>query len=333
MLNLTEEVQVKTPRARRTKKDSVEVAPVPVKKETEKTFGVIAVDNGGHNTKVISEDMDQPISFKSDKKRGVEYNLEEMPLPTRMETHSFVVKWNDKVYLTNRRMNLMPKFDGMTGNVASKANDYFILSALIGVALYGYDINFLVTSIPYEHKAKKEENDKIKERLLGEHHLIIDGESYEFEIVYVQLAIEAQAGQFYLQEEGITTLLEIGSRTVGFATSEFVRNEDGLISIDQPILEKTGTLSRKGVEISDIQSKEEYELYVYDIFKSLSKKIDEDDKIVAFGGGVLIDAVKETLEEVYSNIKFADNPLFVQVLGMLEIGKLRCDLEFGEDNE
>lgn len=337
---MTEEVKAVRPRRTTKKKEAfledVQVqAPVAtIEVEEEKTVGIIAVDNGGDNTKVFSEDMDSPISFKSLKKRGVQRDLEESPTYDAKDTHSFIIDWNGKVYLTNHRTRLASG-GGMTGNVASKANDYFILSALIGVALYGYDVNYVVVSIPYDHRHKTKENQKIKERLIGHHTLIIDKEVYEFEIAHVWLAIEAQTANFHLQEEGITTLLEIGSRTVGYATNEYVVNEDGIVIRDQPILEKTGTLARKGVKISEIaeDDDEAYEVYVEDIFSELSGKIDENDKIVAFGGGILIEQIKESLADFYTNITFAKDPLFVQVRGMLEMAKIAYEAEFGENAE
>lgn len=336
MLNLTEVKEVKTEaktRARAKKDAPIQTEEVKVV-ATEKSVGLIAVDNGGDNTKVLSEDMSSPISFGSRKERGKKRDKDEDPIVDPMKTHSFIIEWNDKVYLTNNRTRLA-KYNSMTGNVSAKDNEYFILSTLIAVALYGYDVNYLITSIPYEHKALKDKNDRIKELLTGQHSLWIDGETYEFEIAHVWLSIEAQAGHVYLQEEGVTTMLEIGSRTVGFATNELIFNEDGTISLDQPILEKTGTLSRKGIQITEIddEDEEEYELYVHDVFKHLSNKITENDKIIAFGGGVLIEPIREALSKVYNNIQFAEDPLYVQVRGMLEIGRMAYTEEFGEDNE
>lgn len=307
----------------------VEEAPMEEAIDYDKTFGIIAVDNGGDNVKVINEDMDEPISFKAYKKIGMPRNIQETALKDNMETHSFVIQWNDKVYLTNHRTSLVWD-ENMTGYVNSKATDYFILSALLAVALYGYDTNYLVTSVPSDHK----HDDKVKQRLLGHHKLIIDDEVYEFEISNVVLALEAQAGHVYIQEEGITTMLEIGSRTVNYATNELIFNEDGSIARDQPIWQKTGTIAKKGVELTKFTNVD-YEVYVNSVFTDLAKRgVTEDDRVIAFGGGVLIDEIKETLTELFEgNISFHENPLYVQVLGMLEIGRLTYNAEYGDDSE
>ena len=329
--NLTETIEETKPqkprgRAQKSVPQVVQEVELP-----EQTIGTIAVDNGGQNIKVFAEHMEFPIHFKSDKTIGDIRDIDEPPLN---KDHSFVIQWKDNVYLTNHRKRLGKYPNSMTGNVSSKANDYFILSTIIAVALYGYDVNYLVTSIPYENRFKKGEVEKITDILVGNHSIVIDKELYEFEIADVYLATEAQAGHFHLQKEGVVTLLEIGSRTVGYATNEFVLDDNGEIKIDQPIHEKTGTLARKGVQISDIKNDNEYKLYVYDIFANLSQKIDEDDEIVAFGGGILIEPIKEALSEVYHNITFAENPLYVQVLGMLEMGKIAFDYLYnGEDIE
>ena len=130
------------------------------------------------------------------------------------------------------------------------------------------------------------------------------------------MVAEAQSGHKYLQEEGVSTLLEIGSRTVGFATNKLVLNENGEKTTDFPIREKSGTLTRKGLQINNV-TEEEYADYAEDIYAEISDVIDEDDKIIAFGGGILIDGVKDNLSNHFKNIAFAEDPLYVQVRGML----------------
>lgn len=280
----------------------------------EKTRGIIAVDNGGDNVKVLSDSMDEPLFFKSAKSKGSIKDLSDPILAPELDSH--VVEWNGNVYLTNYR-TAQSRFS-MTGFKESKTDDFFILSVLIAVAKHGYDINLLCTCVPY-YTYKKNEVDKLRSILVKNHKISIDKVDYEFVIEDILVAVEAQSGHFYLQREGEVTLLEIGSRTVGYATNKLIKIPNGN-DINIPIREKTGTISRKGVQIGNL-AEEEIVDYANSVYAELSSIIDEKDKIVAFGGGVMIPKVKETLGKVFETIEFVDDPLFVQVKGMFEMAK------------
>lgn len=314
---ITEEILVEE-----TFEDVVEDIKVPtqeVVKPKVKTKGIIAVDNGGDNTKVFTQDMQSPTFFKSKKGFGSEDDFLDPVYDDNgiEEKRSYIVRWENQVYLTNRRM-IQGRFKD-TGNTTSKATDYFILSTLIAIAKFGYDINYVVTSVPYEYR-RTSEVEAIKERLIGEHLINVDGIDYTFTINGVLVTPEAQAGHAYLEIEGMATLLEIGSRTVGFATNYIELDDEGYVITDQPIREKSGTIDRAGVEISNLKESE-YIPFCSNIYAHMSSVISEQDKIVAFGGGVLIDGIKKGLERKFKNIAFAKDPLYVQVKGMLIAGE------------
>lgn len=290
--------------------------------EDGRTIGIISVDNGGDNTKVFSESMNHPTFFTNQIAKGKEKDLEDTLVPPEFNSH--VVKWNDKIYLTNLRTS-QSKFSNMTSYKDSKTDDFFIISTLIAVAKYGYDINYLCTCVPFKN-FKRSETDAIENLLIGEHTIEIDKVEYNFEIADVLVSIEAQAGHKYLRqfdyykEKGEVTLLEIGSRTVGFATFDINLDEDGEIDLHSTrfIREKSGTLVRKGIKISNV-TKEEYLDYASSVYSDVSDLVDEKSKVVAFGGGVIIDDIKEGLQKEFKNIIFVDEPLYVQVRGMLEL--------------
>lgn len=284
-------------------------------KEVIKTRGIIAVDNGGDNVKVLAEGMESPVIFKSAKSKGSRKDLSDPILSP--EFHSHVVEWNGNFYLTNYR-TAQSKF-AMTGFKESKTDDFFILSILIAVAQYGFEENLLCTCVPY-YTYKKSEVEKLREILVKDHTISIDKIEYNFTINDILVAVEAQSGHFYLQREGEVTLLEIGSRTVGYATNKLIKSKDGGNDINIPIREKTGTISRKGIQIGNL-AEEDIVDYANSVYADLSSIIDEKDKIVAFGGGVMIPKVKETLNEVFESIEFAEDPLFVQVRGMLAMAE------------
>lgn len=299
-----------------------EVAPATT--EDGRTIGIISVDNGGDNTKVLSETMTHPIHFKNQIAKGKPKDIDEKIIP-EAHYHSHVVEWNNEVYLTNLR-TAQSKFSNMTSYKESKTDKFFILSALLAVAKYGYDINYLCTCVPFKN-FKPSEVQAIRDILIGEHTIRIDRVEYNFEIADVLVTAEAQAGHFYLQnfeyyfkDGGEVTLLEIGSRTVGFATFSITLDENGEISVVNFIREKSGTLVRKGIKISNVTT-EEYMDYASSIYSDMSDLIDEYAKVVAFGGGVLIDDIKEGLQQDFKNIVFAEEPLYVQVRGMLVLAE------------
>lgn len=307
-----------------------EEANSPTTSYKEPTVGIIAVDNGGDNTKVFSQRMDNPTYFKSRKGFGVEEDFDDPMFHDEEydeENRSYIVRYKDLIYLTNRRMK-QGRFKD-TGNTYTKTKAYFIISTLIAVAKYGYNINYVVTSVPYANRTKTEVS-LIKERLIGEHAITINDKDYEFTIEDVLVTAEAQAGHFYLEAEGQVTLLELGSRTVGYATNYIELDDEGNIIIDQPIRAKSGTIDRAGVEISNLKETD-YIPYCSNIYAELSSIISENDKIIAFGGGVLVDGIREGLKMNFNNIHFAQDPLYVQVRGMLIAGELYFNLE--EDDE
>ena len=295
-------------------------APVNVKKTI--TKGIIAVDNGGDNTKVFSHTMDNPTYFKSKKRYGNKshYLLETYEKYEDDEAmRSYIVEYNGVIYLTNLRTE-QSNFD-ISGNTKSKASEYFIISTLIAIAKFGFDINYLVTSIPLKYVHTKEE-DRIKELLIGEHEIKIDNKEYKFEIREVEIQAEAQSAILYLLPEGKTTILELGSRTAGYATNIVRFDKEGYLESIVHIPQQSDTLEQEGVLISNL-TQEDFIPYCSNIFSKMSSKskITEDDNIVVIGGGVLIEGIRTGLQKYFNNITFDSDPLYAQVRGMLIVGE------------
>lgn len=306
----------------------------PVKAKAKLTQGIIAVDNGGENTKIFSQDMDTPTYFKSKKRYGDKshYLLETFEKYENDEAmRSYIVEYEGVIYLTNLRTEQSEYMS--TGNTKSKANEYFILSTLIAVAKFGYDINYLVTSIPLKY-IHSEDVEKIKDMLIGEHEIKIDKKDYKFEIRDVEVTAEAQSALLHLLPEGTTTLLEIGSRTIGYATNHLEFDEEGYIKVLYNIPQKSDTIEQAGVVISNLKESD-YIPYCSNIYARMSSmsKITEDDSIVAFGGGVLLQGIKSGLQKFFNNITFAEDPLYAQVKGMLIIGEDKFSHLTEEDDE
>jgi Actin like proteins N terminal domain len=270
-----------------------------------RTTGIIAIDNGGYNTKILSETMSHPVSISSRKA----YGHNRFKFQTTYPEGTYKIFWEGKWYFMG--MLMLESRNQLTGYTHTKATDYFILSILQAIALYGYDINKVVTSTPIS-RYSEDEIDAITNRLLGKHELEINGKEYSFEIVDVIVAPETSTAFFALMPEGKVRWLDLGSRTVGFATTI---NENGFF---MPIELESGTIEKEGLDIrNDIT---DFSEYVENLSMELNRVWDTEDYIIAFGGGAEIPELVRELKMHYPNLHVAEEPLFLQVRGMLELG-------------
>jgi hypothetical protein len=270
-----------------------------------RTTGIIAIDNGGYNTKILSETMRHPVSISSRKA----YGHNRFKFQTTYPEGTYKIFWEGKWYFMG--MLMLESRNQLTGYTHTKATDYFILSILQAIALYGYDVNKVVTSTPIS-RYSEDEIEAITNRLLGKHELEINGKEYSFEIVDVIVAPETSTAFFALMPEGKVRWLDLGSRTVGFATTI---NENGFF---MPIELESGTIEKEGLDIrNDIT---DFSEYVENLSMELNRVWDTEDYIIAFGGGAEIPELVRELKMHYPNLHVAEEPLFLQVRGMLELG-------------
>lgn len=277
------------------------------KTEVEFTSGIIAIDNGGHYTKVFSETMEEPISMSSRKA----YGHDRLRTKSNYEIGTYKIVHKDEIYFMG---TLMEEGDGeMTSFTTTKTTEYFILSILQACALYGYDKNKVVTCTPFSRFTDKEE-DGIMKALLGSHEIEINDVTYKFTIEDIIVTPEVTPAFFNDTPEGKIHWLDIGSRTIGYATTMFDGENFRIIE------KETGTLERKGLDQykpSNIKS------YSSMIANELLRHWDDQEPVVAFGGG--IDFYPEIADEMavfFPNLEVGKNPRFLQVTGMLEYGKI-----------
>lgn len=281
--------------------------------EVEVTRGIIAVDNGGHNTKILTESMAEPVSISSRKA----YGHNDLRLRKSYSEGTYKIKWEDQYYFFG---SLILEADGeMNGFTNTKANSFFILSILQAVALYGYDKNIVVTCTPYSRYTTTEINN-ITKKLIGHHVLEINEEEYEFEIEDVLVTSETSTAFFVDMPEGKIRWLDLGSRTVGYTTSYYIE-EDGILDL---LDRESGTIEKEGLDITKLSGATvgRFKQYVENLAKELNRFWDESDHIVVFGGGAMNPNLIEAVKEYYTRAIIAENPLYAQVLGMLEVAKL-----------
>lgn len=282
--------------------------------EKEETVGIVCIDNGGYNTKVFTQHMDSPVIVSS--KKGYGHNNDPFGSQTYPEG-TFKVKWKDKYYFFG--LLLADTRRHMTSFTTTKSTDYFILSVLKETALYGYDSNYLVTTTPFS-RYSVEEMDLIRDRLIGEHEITINNVEYKFKIEEALVVPETIIASYAKKPNGTHRWLDLGSRTVGFA-STFGDDSQNYFKVN---FEECDTIEKEGLDIRNVLDKSESELRVYvkeyieNIYNELSPYFDDHDRITAFGGGALVGFIVEELKARYPNLEVDEDPVTLQVRGMME---------------
>jgi len=282
-------------------------------KTEELTTGIIAIDNGGYNTKIFSETMEEPFVMPSQKGLG---HSKGRQFQGALPEGSYDVEWNGKHYFFGL---LMRDSRLMTSYTNTKATPYFTLSALLGVALYGYDINNVITCVPYKRYTETEIN-AIKEELTGNHTLFINGEEYSFEIQDVLVVSEELIIPYgYEVSEGITRWINLGSRTIGYATSVYSEADDWF-DVDN---NSSGTIEREGLDITKILStvdggEIDFDDYVSGLANTLLPIFSEDDVVKIAGGGAKVDELIESIKKVFPHASAVEEPVTLQVESMLK---------------
>lgn len=285
-----------------------------------KTKGAIAVDNGGQFIKVAKDGFVLQKPIPSAKVYGFERTLND----DDPENHDYVVYWEEQeeyYFVGNLAIRegegVATRLKGFT---ESKSTDYFILSTLLAVALYGYDENYVVTDVPINCHTD-DEKQAVKNRLInnGEpHKLHINGEEKTFTIADAIVMAECINAFWVLEPAGKTRWLDIGSRTVNFGTM--------LVEDDKvyPIAAESDT-SPIGLEKVKNKTPKAYA-------KSLQGELGQkgwsaDDEIYIIGGGALNDELVNELQAFYPNAVVPEDPQNIQVKGMLAFGQFHWEDE------
>ncbi|EJW14043.1 hypothetical protein M5X00_26490 [Paenibacillus alvei] len=286
-----------------------------VVEETEPTVGIICIDNGGFNTKIFSQDMEYPVVIDSKKAFG-HNNYNNFGSSSNYPEGTYKIKWKGKYYFFG--LLALRSRNQLSGYTATKSTDYFILSVLQACALYGYDINYIMTSTPYL-RYSEEEQELINSRLRGDHELEINNKEYKFTIAESVVAPEALIASYAVKKQGIHRWLDLGSRTVGYASTQV--HGDFFESVGG---DSCGTIEKEGLDIRKVlEDKEGDELreflseYVENIYNYLSPIWEDNDNITAFGGGALVPELVEELQFRYPNLLPDEDPLTLQVRGMM----------------
>lgn len=268
------------------------------------SIGVIAVDDGGYSTGVVTRERQE--MFPSVKGRYGVRNITEVK-----GKYDFIVEYNGEKYV----MGDLAKYDcaiPLEMHSETKQHLFFDLSTLVAIHQYGYDQNLLMISVPIRMHNNKEKLGRIR-RLKGEHTVIVNGRTRTFNITDVKVAPESAVAFWNKKVEGVSRYIDIGSRTIGYATTIF---ENGVTRF---IDSESGTIFAKGISaLGEQYTPEGLGEYIYG---TLSKIFKPDDIVYLLGGGSLDKKLVQVLRTYYPKAIVMENPQMANALGMYVLGR------------
>ena len=271
----------------------------------QKVSGVIAIDDGGYSTCVVTKNGVEV--FPSVKGYYGKRNL-----TSAIGKYDFIVEYQGRKYVMGTLAEddcLMP----LQMHTDSKKHDFYDLSVLVAIHQYGFLSNNVIVSVPIAMHNEDEKNGRI-ERLRKSHSIIVNDVSKTFSITDVKVAPES-ASAFWIDEpQGKTRFLDLGSRTIGYATT-INRNGD-VRFVDT----ESGTLFGKGLQaLSDSYDPKSLADYICGI---LSAKWSENDIVYILGGGALDTSLFSYIRDYFPNARVMENPKVANAVGMYNLGRI-----------
>lgn len=269
-----------------------------------KSVGVISVDNGGFSTVCVSQKGIE--NFPSVKSHYGERNL-----TTITGKYDFIVEYKNEKFV----LGTLAKYDSslpMQMHTRSKQNLFYDLSILTAIHQFGFIDNYLVTSVPIKMHTEEEKNG-LYNRLIGTHTIKVNEISKTFFISDIKIAPETASAYWVKEPEGMSRWIDLGSRTVGYATTI---NMDG---VNRYIDSESGTIFGKGLEALDEQYNPKY--LADFICGLLIKTWNEKDKVYLLGGGALDNELVEGIKMYFPNSEVMNSPQLCNAIGMYNLGR------------
>jgi len=272
--------------------------------------GVIAIDDGGSSTCIVTKHVQEKFP-------SVKGLYGDRTLVNTTGKHDFVVEYKDKKYV----MGTLAKYDckyPLQMHINTKCHIFFDLSVLVAIHKYGYPVNYLITSVPISTHTDEEKTQRMH-RLAGEHTITVNGYKKTFTIMDVKVAPETAVAYWLNEPHGKTRFIDLGSRTIGYATTIF---EDG---INRFIDTESGTIKDKGLEaLGDDYDQESLADYICGKLSAIWK---ENDKVFILGGGAHDGQLVDNIRRYFPKASVMDDPQMVNALSMYQLGRLAFDME------
>lgn len=273
-----------------------------------KQSGIIAIDNGGEYTKVLTDSFKTPKVITSTKSFGSDGHFSR-----NIKEGDFDVVYDGQRYFFGSLVRHAPD-DLITGLGQTKDHIFFIISTLLAIHQYGYDINYVSLSTPLKEYLE-EDNEQLEQKLVGTHTLEVNGETKTFEIMAIEVAPEALVAFYNQKPTGKVRWIDFGSRTVNTGTTYF---EEGWEDPDF-FEDEQGTIIDKGLSL---EKGVNYNKYVLTVQNYLGKKKwKNDDRIKIIGGGGEIQELVDAFTSLYPNAEVITDPQIEQVKGLYEFAK------------
>lgn len=273
------------------------------------TSGVISIDDGGSSTCVVTKDKKEIFP-------SVKGLYGKRTLTESNGKFDYVVEYKNEKYV----MGTLAKYDcryPLEMHTDTKQNLFFDLSILVAIHQFGYSNNFVVTSVPITMHTEEEKTGRRK-RLIGSHRITVNGVSKTFNIMDVKVAPETAVGFWINQPKGKSRYIDLGSRTIGYATT--IYEDDTTRFIDS----ESGTYLGKGLEaLSDDYDQSALADY---ICGRLLAKWNQNDVVYLMGGGALDKELVENIQNYFTKAIVFDNPRMVNSVGMYLLGRVAYDM-------
>lgn len=273
-------------------------------------IGVISIDDGGSTTGVVTKNRNE--MFSSVKGVYGDRNLTEAN-----GKHDYIVEYKGEKYV----MGTLAKYDcslPLEMHTKSKQNLFFDLSILVAIHQFGYLSNYLVTSVPIKMHNAEEKEGRIK-RLKRSHSITVNGIPKTFAITDVTVAPETAVAFWIYQPTGKTRYIDLGSRTIGYATTI---NEDGE---NRFIDTESGTYFGKGLEALN-ESYNPKGLADY-ICGRLLSNWSQNDVVYLLGGGALDMELVGYIKDYFPKAKVMENPQMINTEAMYQLGCYKYDMD------
>jgi plasmid segregation protein ParM len=273
------------------------------------TTGVIAIDNGGNSTCVVTKDRQE--KFPSVK--GLHGNR---TLTDVSGKYDYIVDYKGEKYV----MGTLAKYDckyPIQMHIDSKQHLFFDLSLLVAIHQFGYSTNYVVVSVPISMH-KESEKMGLVERLIGEHTITVNGQRKNFIIMDLKVAPETAVAFWINEPEGKSRFIDLGSRTIGYATTIY---EDGVTRF---IDTESGTFKGKGLEaLADDYDQQALADYICGRLVSMWNPMDE---VYLLGGGALDEKLIESIAYYFPNSRVLKNPQMANAIGMYLLGRIAFNM-------
>jgi plasmid segregation protein ParM len=271
--------------------------------------GVIAVDNGGYSTCIITKDKKE--NFPSVKGRYGNRTLTDVS-----GKHDYIVDYEGECYV----MGTLAKYDcqyPLQMHTDTKQHLFFDLSILVAIHQFGYSTNYLVTSVPITMH-NDEEKYGIIQRLVGDHTITVNGKRKTFNIMDVKVAPETAVAFWVKEPQGKSRYIDLGSRTIGYATT--IYEDDVTRFIDT----ESGTFNGKGLEA--LEGDYDQRALADFICGRLVSKWKKDDNVYLLGGGALDNDLVNCIRDYFPKATVLDNPQMANALGMYLLGRVAYNM-------